>query len=627
MANNIDIALKIAHYLRGHQDETGSLWDDHDQSLTPMNHYATTFYAVAALLLYEQTRNNDWLTSATKAIEAYLSLSSTNVGPDRGHKEFNDLALLHCLQITQRQPDTGTLAERIDDYVLSKIPDGWDKHSSMPNNWVSMRGVCCLIKNRLHPGDAGKNGRWIIDRYILRCQQSDNIFYDIPAIPGLRRGETPLTYHAKICAMLAMAYEYYPSLTLAQALIRGLDTLASFVAPDAETFYFGRTNNGLFGYASGVYAYARAATVVPMSKETRVRYRALAGQLLRYIYLWQKPDGHVAIVPNAEEEKRTGWDGYMHTTVYNAYASAILLLAGLVETNETPHIGTGICIFNDAGLVTFRTTNAFAAAATIGQSVDTSLGYGEARYKGETFYKIWKDGRDLIAPPEISDNSWADLSLNANDGTIWSCKGVYRNVLCNTSDSFMSLIGEGLMVKLPEGEKLKETRKTSLISSIKKFIEKHMPSELIWWIYRYAVVRKASGNSKVLKYYRAMLLDLKRKWLGNIYFIPSISLPGIIQCAITPPLLDCSSIVSFVTSAKDGSEKLMHRTVRSSKGSVPQVFLQLKNMEKSGGCWVVGICSWMENQVSIDRISTRDVLIDQQWTVRFKTSGIIIIGQ
>jgi hypothetical protein len=215
--------------------------------------------------------------------------------------------------------------------------------------------------------------------------------------------------------MLAMEYEIYSPPALFQALIRGLDALAELIFPDGETFYYGRTNNGIFAYAAAVYAYNKTAGYLSESDQRKVKYVGICNLFLNWTKKWQSPDGHIAIVPNINETERMGWDSYIHNTVYNAYAASMLLLTGQVESFNQYHDTNDFFYAQNAGLLKLNIGNKSYALSTTGQKVSNPRLYGHARYKGLNIYKFMSGEIDLIAPPEIEDSEgFEDLSLADN---------------------------------------------------------------------------------------------------------------------------------------------------------------------------------------------------------------------
>jgi hypothetical protein len=318
----------IMGYLLERQLESGVIWDEHRGDIAPDNGYQNTFFALGCVQMHHRRREEKWISAARKALWYFRGIPRNR----RGHLEFNNLAVVLLLtKITKLDvldsPDYQWIEAFCKDYV-SDLEFRVRPYGGMSNNWLAMRSATHALVYAI-TGEARemKMARKLMRNHILGYQLGDGFFYDYPNDANADNFSTPLTYHAKICLMLAFFLESIWDCDVLKALVNGLDVLSHFIAPSGQAFYFGRTNNGLFGYAAAIYAYELLASLLSTSdSEKALHYHRCAQRLLRFITRYQCLDGHVRIVPNSLEELRCGWDEYMHTTIYNAYAAAMLLL-------------------------------------------------------------------------------------------------------------------------------------------------------------------------------------------------------------------------------------------------------------------------------------------------------------
>ncbi|CAN0295086.1 unnamed protein product, partial [Phaeothamnion confervicola] len=155
---------------------------------------------------------------------------------------------------------------------------------------------------------------------VLSWQSESGLFVDSPG--GLA---CPPTYHAKFCAMLALAQEFTDqdeSGQMRQALLRGLDSLAGLVSPGGVLIPYGRSRHTLFGYAAAILALNWGA------RHADIKYAAPAHRLLKRLSAFQQGDGHIPCLLGPGEDRKANWDVYINNPDYNSYAAALLLLTG-----------------------------------------------------------------------------------------------------------------------------------------------------------------------------------------------------------------------------------------------------------------------------------------------------------
>jgi hypothetical protein len=603
MKGNAGIAVRIAEYLRANQDERGTIFDVIDNEFTPLGQYGITFYALSAFLIYRNTGDAGWYESGSRAISFYLDNAEADVErADRGHKEFNDLAILKIFELLKSFDSAEALGRKVESYVRGRIPDVADLKVRIPNNWMSMRAACCAIKSKLFPGGPDNEGRWLFEKYVLGVQLKDGFFYDCPPVTGLERAETPLVYHAKICAMLAMGYEVYGSAEMLRALLRGLDVFAEFIAPDGECCYYGRTNNGVFGYAGAVYAYQRTAGYLADGDRRKARYAGISNLLSGWIKKWQLPDGHVAIAPNSHESEKMGWDVYMHGTVYNAYTAAMLLLAGDLGPSGTFSDGKGLFHALDAGLMKLGRNNRFHVMSTRGQDVEDPGIYGRARYKGLNILKMLRDGGDVFSPPEINDSDGhEDFFIEDNGGRRLTGSNTFSDVEVIDDGGLLAVIGGWRMVlnspEFPSGPG--PVRSGPLGRGLNRLIESKMPRRILPWAYSTSYKIRGLNRSfrkDVHGCLKAIAIDSANDRILFLYYISDIKDIRKIGFPLTPPVLD--SFSSFSTgymhsSVRNGGDSTFRRTLKTSKGPATQEYLTINAVEDMGAFRAVSVISFM----------------------------------
>jgi hypothetical protein len=372
--NPSGLATGVVHWLLARQLPSGAIRGE-DGRASPADHYAHAFAALAMALVASRERRSDLWGAVTQAIGYTLALPPAM----RREQEFNSLALL---MLTACVRDTDAAPHDLRAALEAAIRDPaflYDGERTVSNNWLAMRAVCFLMAARLLSDERCRLRGEALVRETLGRQLPDGIFVDYP---GDVRTEfaTPLTYHAKTCAMLCMAADYTERETVAPAVIRGLQALTALMSPHGECLYFGRSCNSLFGLAATYYALRTVGAWEPTGP-----WAAEADRLWPGIAERRESDGHLRLTPDRDEARRSGWDVYYHTEVYNAYAAALLLDAPPGPVAQPPgRLAQEPCSHQyDAGLVAFRGPQFFAAFTTRGQCVlDGSSLFSDMRYTG-----------------------------------------------------------------------------------------------------------------------------------------------------------------------------------------------------------------------------------------------------
>ena len=341
----------------------------------------------------------------------YLNLPARK----RGSDEFNNLALLIASQqVCSFDIEIGAeLKAKLEDYI-SKMTYKAYPGSGTSNNWFVIRAACHLLKEKLFNLQSEiRKAEDLITNNILKWQLNDGFFYDYPDKPNAKEYAVPLTYHAKTCAMLCLCYELHPCPNLLEAIVKGLSVLGEFIASDGEVFYYGRSNNAIFGYASAIFAYEKAAGFITQTEKRKAQlFRHYAEQLLGFLQRWQRADGHICVVTNLEEQAKSGWDVYIHNVVYNAYTAALLALLGEKQNEKKEYqlvesIDKKASIYHapNAGLLRIQNDDFFLALSTRGQSIiKGSILFADLRYHGMNPLTLKYNGDTIIPPPPLMWN-------------------------------------------------------------------------------------------------------------------------------------------------------------------------------------------------------------------------------
>lgn len=392
-----DLGADVLKALADDQLEDGTIYDEVDGSNTPDNHYAHTFFALAACLASRYQEG--WKGKGEKALEYFANIPNKK----KGHHEFN---LLACLLIQETLKERWLASsERLacSDYLLDyvkKAPFEAGEQTPHGNNWIAIQALDSLLRyHQLGNSSDLQRANHLINHYVLKWQLSDGIFYDAPQSPDAKHVRTPLTYHAKFC-MILLLYAYFSDrIDVYRAALRGLDALSKLISPNGEGFYFGRTNNAIFGYASALYAYEAAIQHIVNSKEkdeattNRIEvYRRTADALFSYLKAMQNSDGSLRLTPGSIGLYKAGWDSYMHHTVYNAYASAVLLMTPYTPALREANLSdreTSIHYLGDSGFLAVKHGHNFLVLNTKGQGTDP-------RYTGMTPLIWYVEEEDLL---------------------------------------------------------------------------------------------------------------------------------------------------------------------------------------------------------------------------------------
>jgi hypothetical protein len=389
-----ELGASIFGYLSSYLGQNGSIYDEVAEAITPNDQYAHTFFALAGVRLASIVHNYDHLTTIQPVLDYYVSLPKTK----KGHREFNCMASLLSLLTLDKNGNQDTPIVQDTRVRLTSIATDtgfesgrWTLHG---NNWLGVQALDYLLGAQVFGSDNHLSiANDLIDRYLLQWQLDDGMFYDMPRNTKAKQFETPVTYHAKFCMILLLISQFSRRKDVLEASLKGLNALGRLIAPNGEAFYYGRSNNSLFGYASAVYAYELAIDMLQTSEpETVQRYRAWVDKLFEYIVSHQLPSGAFPITLGMSRGLSDGWDDYMSHSVYNAYASAVLLMCPhrrvTSEEDEAARIPNTISL-ESAGFRCFMDDDFFCALHLTGQRL-------QPRYAGMVPLILQSGGKSIF---------------------------------------------------------------------------------------------------------------------------------------------------------------------------------------------------------------------------------------
>ncbi|WP_051074672.1 hypothetical protein [Thioalkalivibrio sp. ALE31] len=307
----LDATLRqLTSALRDHISPGIGLWDPEDRASTPKDHYGQTAAALALTLL-----EGDDSAAARHALEAWRSLAPA----ERGHAPFNrfllNLLVEHRASRTGNQHNSAPVRARGSECLLAR------RYPS--NNWTLLARLCELQEAR-------GSHRTRVARRLLHLLNDwsypDGAFIDYPARPDrARAGATPAAYHHKALFVAVAAAEYDTANDWQPTVKRLLQWSLQAWDGHGHVGGLGRSSHALFGDACLV-----ASLILLGANQAQARGTPADRMLLGILQRWQKqalPDGFIALNPADRDAPGTGWDNYMHLSVYNAWAAAIVAWA------------------------------------------------------------------------------------------------------------------------------------------------------------------------------------------------------------------------------------------------------------------------------------------------------------
>jgi len=373
----LEFGTTLVDTLSAHLTDEGRLIDPKTGNPVPDDHYANTCFAVAAFRAGGRADSPRYRQSARKCLQYYLDLDSG----DRGHGEFNALAILELIQDARNGRYELPISE-------TQLLDTIDFESSIDsregNNWLLLRGLCHYRLADLFGRRRDKLTYIRIQRIFRHWIQEDGMIADAPRFP-IAPIETPITYHAKLATLCAHLGVEADDQWLEQTAIDAFRVLATATLPSGEALYYGRSENTLFGYATAIDGTFRLQ--FNKSWMAELRYQLAS-------FLFSNFDPKLA---NCQPGGRSACsvDDYIWDGVYSAYAAMVLL--GLPQRTtavpDVPHPGSAETL-ETAGLTTVVGRNCALGFAGTGQIVFTE-GFPDPRYAGLTPLSFVVDGTPI----------------------------------------------------------------------------------------------------------------------------------------------------------------------------------------------------------------------------------------
>ncbi len=435
-------ARRLLRRLADCQEPSGNLRDPLTGEALAPSHYAASLFAGACAVCGEA----ELQAPAERAVRYFLGLHPSQ----RGAHELNNLGLLAAYRAWARQGGRDGLCERLREYLM-RMPFA-SLEGRATNNWHAMRAVCLLQRGMAcnRPTDVEAAFR-CLRRDVLPLQDEAGLWADYPPGGGLRRC-TPLTYHAKFCAMLAMFVRDLQDGQAADALRRGVVALADLCAPDGETLYFGRSCNSLYGYAAALYATSVALALGVAQEEERAAVAWAADRIREFLARLVRPDGSFRTYPTPFERERLGWDDYVHRLDYAAFAALLMVQAPAVS-GEVPARRRRRWEAREAGLWAEEDGHRFAAFATRGQFHPGSYLFVDGRSSGMQVL-AWKDGGRTVVPPpphemgSPADPGWVGfMPVVEVAARSWAVR-TYDDVRTFPSPAGVGFVGRGVPLSL-----------------------------------------------------------------------------------------------------------------------------------------------------------------------------------
>lgn len=342
-------ALSIFNWLRAHQREDGSILDPNVSStLDAQYHHANM--GLGGVVLFLLTGDAEYYERAYRAFKYY---SDVPPGRKDGGMDFSNFPFLVSCMLLHGRDGQCRLRDLLKGYVDDMTHHaGMEKGATYGNNFVTFRALNHLLRFKILGEGRDQELADAFMGHSLKWQFDDGVFYDFPRGFNDKNGIPSLAYHAKITLITLLYGIIAGDKNILERALTGLDALEKLTANDGEAFYYGRTNNALYGYACGILAMRTASNYL---REGRLAegFKACETALFRFCSRHGAKDGHLYIVPNDLEDQRCGFDNYMYVAVYNAFTMSMLLLSTLMRDTVSPAGSTeaGVHWFKDSGFI------------------------------------------------------------------------------------------------------------------------------------------------------------------------------------------------------------------------------------------------------------------------------------
>lgn len=362
---------------------------------SPSDHYGQT---CAALALCSPIPSLSGKRDA--ALLAWLETPDGQIG----HKPFNRLALSLMLTLHGGEFDSATQTMARTGISRCRLR----KHYPS-NNWTLLAATCELIEAPVQ--DRSRHARNLATM-LRRWTTTKGAFIDFPANPN---GTicTPTAYHQKALFLGALALRFCADDELARQTQRLFDWLVHCWDEAGYAGGFGRSTHALFGDGCLI------AALILLGIDECGPIDRIARRLLQQL----RPDGFLWLDPWGPTEGTRHWDDYMHLSVYNAWAAAMIPAARLLRDRYplAPQLQAlewranraGLFHDEEAGLASWRDgAGNVLLMSTAGQPPQSvSRGHADLRYAGGRIYHLRIGSSPAILHPGYRGNL-SDLCAN-----------------------------------------------------------------------------------------------------------------------------------------------------------------------------------------------------------------------
>lgn len=320
-------AISIFEYLSKQQRQDGAIFDPNVSSTLDAQCHHVDF-GLSSVILSILNNGGSYYDKAYKSLKYYIDVPMER---KKSGVDFSNFPILLAYILLKNNDNKNILSAMLNDYIAKMVHHATiDNINTYGNNFITLRALNHLLRFKIS-GDENdkKTAQHLID-CTLKWQFDDGIFYDYPRDFNYHKGIPSLAYHSWITLLVLLFAIISKEKHVLDKALYALEAMAKLVASDGEAFYYGRTNNALYGYACGISAFSIASNYFKNNSLAQ-RFKECEKSLFIFCTRHIAEDGHIHIVPNRFEDERCGFDSYMYVTVYNAFTMPLFLLSAIIE--------------------------------------------------------------------------------------------------------------------------------------------------------------------------------------------------------------------------------------------------------------------------------------------------------